>query len=707
MKKFIIYLFILIFPLITFSQEYITGLVGNPVIKSYLKKKNIIPQFKSYIKEYPPISLPFFDDFSYPGVYPDTSLWIDNEAYVNSHFAIFPVNFGVATFDVLDANGDLYPHAGTFSFIADHLTSYPIRLDSIIDENYKITPADSIYFSFYYQPQGRGDIPLSYDSLVLDFGIYNGDTVFAWIDSVQVYGYDYLNQGEPYILPLSQIQPPLPCDTSLWYTLLDTLFYNDSIMIPCDSIFVLDTEWTSVWSAEGDTLDVFIEENDVYFKRVMIPVTDTAWLKKDFQFRFMNYGSLSVINSWQSNTDHWNVDMVYLNIGRSKDDIYLRDICFTENSQSFVKNYYSMPFWQYDYYLKKDTIDIYAHNLDSADHTCTYNYYVQDQEGDTLHAFHYDGFTGIMSPYFNQTISEIQPFVKPPVKYFFTSTFEDSVKFRISHVIYDEDSVTIGDTMIFHQQFSNYFAYDDGTAERGYGLSPAGAKLAYKFKLENPDTLRGLQMFFNKTMNNANDRLIDICVWNDDNGKPGYLIYAWENRKPVFNNGFNVFHTYIFPEYLVLGAEVFYVGWIQLSDMNMNVGFDRNTNSRTKIFYDVNGTWINSSFEGSLMIRPVVGKALPGNIPTYKSQPANLVIYPNPPESNGLVSLILPSGYSDPEKQKYLKVRIFDICGKLIFTVPYSEKPLNVSILKQGLYIVNLFDAAYTRNYSAKLLIFK
>lgn len=662
MKKSIIYLFILVFPFVTFSQEYLSGLVGNPVIKSYLKKKNVTPQFKSYFKEYLPISLPFSDDFSYPGVYPDTSLWVDNEAYVNSQFAIFPVNYGVATLDVLDANGDLYPDASPFPFIADHLTSYPIRLDSIIDENYKITPADSIYFSFYYQPQGRGDVPLSHDSLVLEFGIYNGDTVFAWIDSLSV---------------------------------------------PCDSVFVLDTEWTSVWGAEGDSIDVFIEENDVYFKRVMIPVTDTAWLKKDFQFRFMNYGSLSVINSWQSNTDQWNVDMVYLNINRSKDDIYMRDICFTENSQSFVKNYYSMPFWQYDYYLQKDSIEIYAHNLDSADHTCTYTYYVQNQEGDTLPAFHYDGFTGIMNPYFDQTISEIQPFVKPPVNYFFTSTFEDSVKYRISHVIYDADSVTIGDTMVFHQQFSNYFAYDDGTAEVGYGLSPAGAKLAYKFNLENPDTLRGVQMFFNKTMNNANYRSIDICVWNDDNGKPGYLLYAWENRKPKFNNGFNEFHTYIFPEYLVLGAGVFYVGWIQSANVNMNVGFDRNTNSRTKIFNNVNGTWINSSFEGSLMIRPAVGKEIIGNIPTYKSQPANLEIYPNPPESNGLISMILPSDYSDPEKQKYLTVRIFDICGKLIFSAPYSEKPLNVSILKNGLYIVNLFDAAYTKNYSAKLLIYK
>ena len=662
MKKSIIYLFILVFPFVTFSQEYLSGLVGNPVIKSYLKKKNATPQFKSYFKEYLPISLPFSDDFSYPGVYPDTSLWVDNEAYVNSQFAIFPVNYGVATLDVLDANGDLYPDASPFPFIADHLTSYPIRLDSIIDENYKITPADSIYFSFYYQPQGRGDVPLSHDSLVLEFGIYNGDTVFAWIDSLSV---------------------------------------------PCDSVFVLDTEWTSVWGAEGDSVDVFIEENDVYFKRVMIPVTDTAWLKKDFQFRFMNYGSLSEINSWQSNTDQWNVDMVYLNINRSKDDIYMRDICFTENSQSFIKDYYSMPFWQYDYYLQKDSIEIYAHNLDSADHTCTYTYYVQNQEGDTLPAFHYDGFTGVMSPYFDQTISEIQPFVKPPVNYFFTSTFEDSVKYRISHVIYDADSVTIGDTMVFHQQFSNYFAYDDGTAEVGYGLSPAGAKLAYKFNLENPDTLRGVQMFFNKTMNGANYRSIDICVWNDDNGKPGYLLYAWENRKPVFNNGFNEFHTYIFPEYLVLGAGVFYVGWIQSANVNMNVGFDRNTNSRTKIFNNVNGTWINSSFEGSLMIRPAVGKEIIGNIPTYKSQPANLEIYPNPPESNGLISMILPSDYSDPEKQKYLTVRIFDICGKLIFSAPYSEKPLNVSILKNGLYIVNLFDAAYTKNYSAKLLIYK
>ena len=35
------------------------------------------------------------------------------------------------------------------------------------------------------------------------------------------------------------------------------------------------------------------------------------------------------------------------------------------------------------------------------------------------------------------------------------------------------------DSTIYHQGFYNYYAYDDGTPEMGYGLEPAGAQLGY------------------------------------------------------------------------------------------------------------------------------------------------------------------------------------------------------------------------------------
>ena len=117
------------------SQEYISGLTTNPVIKDYQLKLNNLVQHKSIEGSLPVLSLPFYDDFSEISIYPDTLKWADNEAYINSDYGVFPVNYGVATLDVINANGDVYPEGGPFPFIADHLTSYPIRLDSIIEEN--------------------------------------------------------------------------------------------------------------------------------------------------------------------------------------------------------------------------------------------------------------------------------------------------------------------------------------------------------------------------------------------------------------------------------------------------------------------------------------------------------------------------------------------------------------------------------------------
>lgn len=89
-------------------------------------------------------------------------LWIDDQAYHNYRFADHPRTLGVMTFDGLDAFGFPYAIGTTSSGYADALTSKSIDLSTS-------NPADSIYFSFLYQPQGFGDEPESTDSLLLEF----------------------------------------------------------------------------------------------------------------------------------------------------------------------------------------------------------------------------------------------------------------------------------------------------------------------------------------------------------------------------------------------------------------------------------------------------------------------------------------------------------------------------------------------------------
>lgn len=92
-------------------------------------------------------------------------LWEDDDVYVNGHYPMEPPTIGVATFDGLSRTGYPYDYAQYTAYgIADHLTSVPINLDGY-------EPQDSLYLSFFYQPQGlSGDIYVQpQDSLVLEF----------------------------------------------------------------------------------------------------------------------------------------------------------------------------------------------------------------------------------------------------------------------------------------------------------------------------------------------------------------------------------------------------------------------------------------------------------------------------------------------------------------------------------------------------------
>lgn len=97
--------------------------------------------------------------------------WKSRSAFVNNSYGILPPSYGVATFDGLDSLGRPYRQlsAGTSYGLADVFTSAPIDVLNKPFGGGIYTVADSIYFSFFYQPQGRGEIPEEKDSLVLEF----------------------------------------------------------------------------------------------------------------------------------------------------------------------------------------------------------------------------------------------------------------------------------------------------------------------------------------------------------------------------------------------------------------------------------------------------------------------------------------------------------------------------------------------------------
>jgi hypothetical protein len=697
------------------GQEMLTTPGENPVIKQVLSSKD----FKSYKIVYTaPINLPFFDDFKQKGVFPDTSRWMDNNVFINTDFPVFPPSWGAATFDAIDAKGDIYGDANPLQFLSDVLTSKPIRLDSIfLPSKRAITPADSVYLSFYYQPQGRGNDPQPLDSLVLEFGHFTADSVFSYIDSIEVPVSIFIGDTDT-IFPGDKLSSP--CDENWWTQVFDTLFYTDYVTLPCDSVFVPQAVWEWAWSSEGMSLDTFRVKNDSdYFKQVLIPIKDDRFFRNDFQFRFYNYASIASDNlqSWQSNCDYWNVDYIYLNIGRSKGDTTYKDITFVERAPSFLSEFSAMPFSQYrndPTNVMKGGFEMYISNLDKINETASYSYEVFDDAGGLV--YDYSGGNYSLEVFSEYGFVTYLPFAYPPVNGIFPPFgSRDSAYFDIIHYLIPIETVAgLGDTVQMRQNFSNYYAYDDGTPEFGYGLTPAGAKLAYQFTLSQRDTLRAIEMFFNKTLTNANEQFFNLAIWKDLNGTPGDLVYIQENEKPVFSDNLYQFHTYYLDSAVPVQG-TFYVGWIQETYHNLNVGFDSYNDASSHIFYNTTGTWDRTSYKGSLLIRPILGKNLI-EVPVQKSTSADLFrIAPNPCR-NGIIELKFceyAKGEIDPqmvnlkdEIVSQMVVEVFNLLGQKVFATLYQPQ-INLSHLNEGVYIVRINNSYSGQTMVEKLVISK
>ncbi len=103
----------------------------------------------------------------------DFSLWIARGPYINTTMSKGQPTIGVLTFDGLDSTGLPYDNSSRLTYgISDFLISKPINLydkEISVGNRQRYSLNDSIYFSFFYQAQGYGDLPEAEDSLVLDF----------------------------------------------------------------------------------------------------------------------------------------------------------------------------------------------------------------------------------------------------------------------------------------------------------------------------------------------------------------------------------------------------------------------------------------------------------------------------------------------------------------------------------------------------------
>ena len=612
------------------AQEVLLPLCGNPVVERLAKRHRT--RAKSVQQ---PLTLPFFDDFSNYSGYPDSNRWADNNAFVNSDYAVFPPTVGVATLDAIDACGNLHRCISQSQTPADTLTSLPIRLDSLFSPYARaLTAADSIYFSFYFQPGGGygnmwervGVAPEAGDSLILEF--------FNSVSGV----------------------------------------------------------WDKVWSTDGFPLDTLHAHDGGFFRYVAIPIIQDVYLKSGFKFRFRNYVSVNNVTKpgLSGNCDMWNIDYVYLDYSRSHAPVF-RDVAFVNKAASMLKQYTAMPTRQFRNSCLKDTLYNTITNLYSQQLASRYEYKIYDNNNNVIGS--YTGGSENAPAYLpNHKYQTSAVHARPSLNDTLPTMTNPRNVFRIVHVVtegFSGDNHPQNDTVVFEQVFDNYYAYDDGIPENGYGITTANSRcsLGCRFDLLATDTLTAVDLYFNRTYNNGNAGIpFYLCVWSDGGGKPGSLLYkSSQYAFPRFDS-LNQYCRYPLEQPLVVRGTV-YVGFEQHSSDYINLGFDRSYNSSDNIFYYTSGYWQRSILSGSLMLRPYFGQKAVVGIDEARNLQTAVNLYPNPCKD------ILRLDYAETDAALLSStIEVYDMCGKLLKRQAV-EKQINVSDLRSGVYLLRITTA--------------
>jgi hypothetical protein len=615
MRLYIIIIFLLCHA-VSFSQEQLVAPASNPAIKEYLLN-NPSAAFRSAFSA-SVLDLPLIDDFSGKGLFPDTAIWTDNYIYVNCVMARNPVSVGVATFDGLNQNGDAYVGSNPLAQgSCDTLTSKPIFLLTRPGSQGggQWSAADSVTLGFFYEKKGWGDAPDNTDSLVLEF-------------------------------------------------------YNPS---------------TDHWSRQWFTKGGLSAGQDSIFSEVNIRISDTAYFKDGFRFRFRNFGAQT------GALDHWHLDYVRLykayNSFTGQMDTVLSDVAMVYKPVSLLNEFTAVP---WDHYktlaapdqqaMMRSTGDLIYRNNGNTLQDIGFNNRIYDFTGGYAQGYGADngnifaGITNNVQLTYTYPVDSLLP-MSPEIS-------PDSTYFTVKNYFSNGNSfggLKSNDTVEYIQEFYNFYAYDDGSAEAGYDLvnSPQG-KLAQRFDLLAADTLRAVKMHFVQQNSSVTNLLFTIKIWSSLN--PETVIYQETNQRPVYMSQINGFSTYVLDQLVPVSGTI-YVGFQQVTADGLHLGFDRNTASNSKMFYNFNGSWNNVNIaNGSFMIRPVMGDSAlyTGNAEIAHKE---FSLYPNPANTE------LRIGYESQEN--ILQIHIFSADGRVLKSESYSDI-VDTRDLSAGLYIMQL-----------------
>jgi hypothetical protein len=574
------------------------------------------------------IELPFFDDFSKTTQgQPDTALWkMNSGVFINNGLATTPPTVNTASFDGLDNQGNPY------DFSKEQLIG---KTDSLVSHSIdlvKIGSGNQLIFEFYWQAEGLGELPDATDSLMLQ-------------------GYKYIN----------------------------------------DSTY----RWETLWSVNGDSAKIY----PIKFRKERILMKDVEYFHPNFKFQFQSIGRQS------GSYDHWHLDYVLVYIVGRDNPLKRIDIAMGVIPNSIFGEYTAMPaqvFFNNPTEYLTDTLFTSIHNISDTINVVTPRCIVKELitgsqlgELETIaisengeDKFQGDAFIGQVNEdgkrrgerlsllAFNQGIAnQIPRGDSAKIAYqFFVEAGEKN------ELIPTRNNDTL--TVIAH--LKDYWAYDDGEAEYGIGINQRFGKLAYQYFTPKKDTLTHIDISFPKLGINLASENFNLLIWSklDTLDETKSILLHRQNSGFNYSNIRNSF-TRIELNNLIPVEGEYFIGFEQLGDLMLTVGYDKNTESGSHIFYNVSSKWErNYTFEGSMMMRPVFQKKDIIN-GIEDEWVGGIKLYPNPTSDVFII-----------EGENLQKAEILDLTGKIFHTHHFKEttKTINISSLHSGIYVVRIFS---------------
>lgn len=516
------------------------------------------------------LSIPFWDDFSTSRLIPDGKKWLHGQnVRISNSTGIQSPSLNTAVFDGVDVNGVPYNARSLINGRTDSLVSHRFDLSTLPAEQ-----ADSVYFSFFWQANGRGELPDQEDSLILQFQNQNlaWETVWSTSGGIDAVSEDFR-------------QELIPVPSNFFHNQFQVKFQSYSRLSGAFDTWLVDYIFLDDQRHSGDSAYV---DRALTVNPSFLIAPYSAMPTEQF---FANPSAYVQ----ETQTEFVNLNSSFQPIAYNT---IVRDLVSGETVETLNDGRIANPIPSA---FERRTFDSPALNpsllnplADSLWLETTYSI----RSG--------DGFF----------VEEINPGVD--------TTFNTAIDFRIND--------TVRTVTILH----DYFAYDDGEPDFAAGINQAGGQLAYAFFAETEALLTHIDINF-PFVQQAGES-IEIKVWKQGIDGPGAELVSQsfsvlrpsdigDLRAYLLDSPVVVQDTF-FIGFQQATNEFLAVGLDKQTDSGSQMHFNVTGSWQRNVF-------VKGSFLMRPRFDKAIAEALPGEV---SGEASTVNVFPNPSEGRYFIS---------------------------------------------------------------------